>query len=177
MSELANEPASSAEALSEGANAGRGRVSAGLLVYRRSAGQVEVLLGHPGGPLWARRHAGAWMVPKGEIEGDEVPLAAALREFEEETGLKPPPVTHPLTPLRQAGGKRVLCWAAEGDLDLVRFKPGEFEMQWPSRSGRRASFPEIDRLSYLGGAEALDLILPSQRPLVEEVFALCQLGA
>src|ERR1700744_3069062 len=110
-------------------------ISAGVLVYRRVGDDAEVLLGHPGGPLWARKDLGAWMIPKGVVEPGEGPLAAALREFQEETGLAPPPVTQALTPLRQAGGKQVLCWAAEGNLDLAAFHPGEFEMEWPPRSG------------------------------------------
>jgi predicted NUDIX family NTP pyrophosphohydrolase len=148
-----------------------GVTSAGILVYRRSGSQTAFLLGHPGGPLWARKDLGAWMVPKGLIEAGESPIDAAVREFEEETGLKAPAVTHPLTPLRQAGGKTVLCWAAEGDLDLADFKPGDFEMEWPPRSGKRATFPELDRLAYFDGADALTRILPSQAPLVAEVLA------
>jgi predicted NUDIX family NTP pyrophosphohydrolase len=115
-----------------------GLTSAGVLVYRRQGERIELLLGHPGGPLWARKDLGAWMIPKGLIEAGEEPLAAALREFEEETGLKPPPISHPLTPLRQAGGKTVLCWAAESDLDLAAFRPGTFEMEWP-RPGRESA--------------------------------------
>jgi predicted NUDIX family NTP pyrophosphohydrolase len=108
------------------------------------------------------------MIPKGRIEPGEAPLAAALREFEEETGLKPPPVFRLLTPLVQAGGKQVLCWAAQGDLDLAAFRPGEFDMEWPPRSGARASFPELDRLAYFDEPEALRHILPSQAPLIRE---------
>ena len=140
--------------------------SAGILVFRRSGRRTEFLLGHPGGPLWARKDVGAWMVPKGLIEPGEEPLDAALREFEEETGLKPPATLRSLAPLRQAGGKQVLCWAAEGDLDLAGFKPGTFEMEWPPRSGKRATFPEMDRLAYFDGPEALSRILPSQAPLI-----------
>jgi predicted NUDIX family NTP pyrophosphohydrolase len=147
-----------------------GLTSAGVLVFRRSSPQTEFLLGHPGGPLWARRDEGAWMIPKGLIEPGEEPLAAARREFEEETGLKPPPASHPLAPLRQAGAKTVLCWAAEGDLDLDTFSPGAFEMEWPPRSGRRASFPELDRVAYFSSGEALTRILPSQAPLIHEVL-------
>ena len=132
-----------------------GVTSAGLLVYRRRGEEAQVLLGQPGGPLWARRDLGAWMIPKGLVEAGEEPLDAALREFAEETGLSPPAISRPLTPLRQAGGKHVVCWAAEGDLDLAAFRPGRFEMEWPPRSGRRASFPEIDRLAYFDGPEAL----------------------
>jgi predicted NUDIX family NTP pyrophosphohydrolase len=145
--------------------------SAGILVYRRQGPRLAFLLGHPGGPLWARKDLGAWMVPKGLIEPGEAPIDAAVREFEEETGLKPPTITHPLKPLRQAGGKTVLCWAAEGDLDLAAFTPGDFEMEWPPRSERRARFPELDRLAYFESAEALTRILPSQAPLVAEVLA------
>jgi predicted NUDIX family NTP pyrophosphohydrolase len=110
------------------------------------------------------------MIPKGLIEAGEEPLAAAQREFEEETGLQPPPITHPLTPLRQAGGKTILCWAAEGDLDLAAFRPGTFEMEWPPRSGKRAAFPEVDRIAYFDDAEALSRILPSQAPLIREIL-------
>ena len=124
-------------------------VSAGLLVYRRKDARTEFLLGHPGGPLWARKDLGAWMVPKGLVEPGEAPIDAALREFEEETGLAAPAPGRPLMPLRQSGGKTVLCWAAEGDLDLAAFKPGTFEMEWPPRSGRRATYTEMDRLALL----------------------------
>jgi predicted NUDIX family NTP pyrophosphohydrolase len=149
-----------------------GVISAGVLVYRRQGAQTEFLLGHPGGPLWARKDLGAWMVPKGLIEPREEPIAAARREFEEETGLQPPPFSHALAPLRQAGGKTVLCWAAEGSLDLDAFSPGAFEMEWPPRSGKRARFPEIDRLAYFDSAEALARILPSQVPLIDEVLSI-----
>ena len=145
--------------------------SAGLLVYRRTGPQTEFFLAHPGGPLWARKDLGAWMIPKGLIEAGEEPLDAALREFQEETGLQPPSITHPLAPVRQAGGKMVLCWAAEGDLDLTAFRPGEFEMEWPPRSGRRATFPEMDRVAFFDGPEALRRILPSQAPLLRETLA------
>ena len=148
-----------------------GATSAGILVYRRDGSQASFLLGHPGGPLWARKELGAWMVPKGLIEPGEEPLAAAIREFEEETGLRPPPVTHALAPLRQAGGKTVLSWAAEGDLDLAAFAPGAFEMEWPPGSGKRAAFPELDKVAYFEGSEALVRILPSQAPLIREILA------
>ena len=146
--------------------------SAGLLVFRRSAVGTEFLLGHPGGPMWARRDRGAWMAPKGVVEPGEAPLAAALREFTEETGLVAPPVAGPLTPVRQAGGKQVICWSAEADLDLANFKPGEFEMEWPPRSGRRQRFPELDRVAYFEAEEALGRILPSQAPLIREVLQI-----
>ena len=153
-----------------------GVTSAGILVYRRSGSQTAFLLGHPGGPLWARKDLGAWMVPKGLIEPGEDPLAAAIREFIEETGLQPPSVGQALTPLRQAGGKTVLCWAAEGDLELTGFTPGSFEMEWPPRSGKRAVFPELDRVAYFDSDEALTKILPSQAPLVREILSLSRGG-
>jgi predicted NUDIX family NTP pyrophosphohydrolase len=149
--------------------------SAGVLVYRQTGPRPEFLLGHPGGPLWARKDLGAWMIPKGLIEPGEDPVDAARREFQEETGLACPTLGKALTPLRQAGGKTVLCWPAEADLDLAAFQPGQFEMEWPPRSGTRASFPEIDRLSYFADSEALIRILPSQAPLIASVLA--SLGA
>jgi predicted NUDIX family NTP pyrophosphohydrolase len=152
-------------------------ISAGVLVYRQTGPRPEFLLGHPGGPLWARKDQGAWMVPKGLIEAGEDPATAAVREFKEETGLTCPALSQTLAPLRQAGGKTVLCWAAEADLDLPAFRPGTFEMEWPPRSGKRASFPEIDRLSYFDVAEALRQVLPSQAPLIAEVLAILRAAA
>jgi len=146
-------------------------ISAGVLVYRRTGPCPEFLLGHPGGPLWARKDQGAWMIPKGLIEAGEDPATAAVREFEEETGLTCPPLFQPLAPLRQTGGKIVLCWAVEADLDLAAFRPGTFEMEWPPRSGRRARFPEMDRLGYFDDVEALRRVLSSQAPLIAEVLA------
>ena len=151
--------------------------SAGVMVYRRTGPAPELLLAHPGGPLWARKELGAWMIPKGLIESGEEPAAAAVREFEEETGLKCPPLSRSLTPLRQAGGKIVLCWVAEADLDLAAFRPGAFEMEWPPRSGKRASFPEVDRLDYFAEDEALRRILPSQAPLIAETLSLLAAAA
>jgi predicted NUDIX family NTP pyrophosphohydrolase len=152
-------------------------ISAGVLVYRQTGHRPEFLLGHPGGPLWARKDQGAWMVPKGLIEAGEDPATAAVREFEEETGLTCPALAQPLAALRQAGGKMVLCWTAEADLDLSAFKPGQFEMEWPPRSRKRARFPEIDRLSYFDDAEALRRVLPSQAPLIAEVLSILRAAA
>ena len=148
--------------------------SAGLLVFRRYGDELEFPLAHPGGPFWRKRDAGVWSVPKGLLEPGEAPLDAALREFGEETGLPLSGVLSgpllPLTPIRQAGGKVVLCWAAEADLDLAGFKSGEFEMEWPPRSGRMARFPEIDQLRYFPADEALTKILPAQAPLIHEAL-------
>ena len=149
-----------------------GVTSAGVLVFRRTERGLEFLLGHPGGPLWARKDLGAWMIPKGLVEPGEEPLAAARREFEEETGLAAPTALCPLTRVRQAGGKTVLCWAGEADLDLSAFSPGQFEMEWPPRSGKRGAFPEVDRMAYFDTEATLIKILPSQVPLIRETLVL-----
>ncbi|WP_415952995.1 NUDIX domain-containing protein [Streptomyces sp. KLOTTS4A1] len=123
--------------------------SAGLLLFRDAAGTVEVLLGHMGGPLWARREAGAWSIPKGEYETDEAPMDAARREFEEELGLPAPTGPYlPLGEVRQAGGKTVTVWAVRADLDPESAVPGTFTMEWPRGSGRIQEFPELDRAAW-----------------------------
>lgn len=147
-----------------------GAISAGLLVYRRVGPAIEFLLGHPGGPLWARKDLGAWMIPKGLVEPGEEPLAAALREFTEETGLPAPSILRRLTALRQAGGKQVIAWSAEADLNLAEFTPGLFEMEWPLRSGKRQTFPELDRVAYFEATQVLVRVLPSQAPLIHETL-------
>ncbi|MFE1914130.1 NUDIX domain-containing protein [Streptomyces anandii] len=141
----------------------RGRRSAGLLLFRRAGDGLEVLLGHMGGPLWARRDAGAWTVPKGEYEPDEPAWEAARREFREELGLAPPDGTAlPLGEVRQAGGKVVTAWAVEGDLDPAAITPGTFAMEWPPRSGRTREFPELDRVAWLGLDRAREVIVKAQ---------------
>jgi predicted NUDIX family NTP pyrophosphohydrolase len=138
--------------------------SAGLLVYRRSGDEIEVLLVHPGGPFWGRKDDGAWSVPKGEYEPGEEPLAVALREFEEELGAKPPDPTGalPLGELRQPSGKVVSVWAVEGDLDVSDVRSNTFEMEWPPRSGRSHEFPEVDRAGWFGPDEARRKLLRGQ---------------
>jgi predicted NUDIX family NTP pyrophosphohydrolase len=123
--------------------------SAGILLYRRGGDGVEVLLVHPGGPFFARRDDGAWGIPKGLYEDDEEPLAAARREFAEELG-SPCPAGEALDlgEVRQKGGKRVMAWAVEGDLDASTITSNTFELEWPPRSGRRESFPEVDRAAW-----------------------------
>lgn len=142
--------------------------SAGLLVWRAGPAGLEFLLAHPGGPLWARRDEGAWMIPKGEIAEGEDPLACARREFEEEVGLAIAGPFDPLTPIRQKGGKRVLCWLARADLDIAGFRSNSFAMEWPRGSGRTAEFPEIDQVAYWPAETAMRKILPSQAPLLAE---------
>lgn len=144
--------------------------SAGLLVYRRAGPGVEFLLAHPGGPFWAKRDLGAWTIPKGLVGEGEDTHAAALREFEEETGLAAPGPFVELEPLKQPGGKRVWCWLAEADLDLAGFRSNLFEMAWPPRSGRRQSFPEIDRVGWFAPEAALAKILPGQAGFIRQAL-------
>jgi predicted NUDIX family NTP pyrophosphohydrolase len=144
--------------------------SAGLVVFRRTGADLEVLLGHMGGPFWARRDAGAWSIPKGEIEPGEDPLAAARREFVEELGIAPPTGTPTdLGEVRQSGGKVVTAWAVEGDLDPDAVTPGTFELEWPPRSGRVSTFPEVDRVAWFTLESAAERIVTGQRDLLERL--------
>jgi predicted NUDIX family NTP pyrophosphohydrolase len=147
------------------------RRSAGLLLYRRRDGAVELLLVHPGGPLWARRDAGAWSIPKGEVGEGEDPRAVALREFEEETG-HPPPRGElvALGEVRQRGGKLVTAWAAAGDLDPAAITSNTFTLEWPPRSGRRREFPEVDRAGWFDPATAREKLLATQAELVDRLL-------
>ncbi|HUS23553.1 MAG TPA: NUDIX domain-containing protein [Candidatus Binatia bacterium] len=147
------------------------RRSAGLLVYRRREGGLEVLLVHPGGPLWARRDEGAWQIPKGEYAEGEDPLAAARREFQEETGTAMTGEFMALAPIRQPGGKRVQAWAVEGDLDAAAIRSNTFTLEWPRGSGQQREFPEVDRAGWFAPAEARRKLLPSQQPLLDELLA------
>ena len=124
------------------------RLSAGLLMYRRRNSSLEVLLVHPGGPFFKNKDAGAWTIPKGEPNEDEDLLAVAVREFEEETGLTPQPPYLPLDPVRQKAGKVVHAWAFEGDCDPACIASNTFTIQWPPRSGKFATFPEVDRAGF-----------------------------
>ena len=141
--------------------------SAGILLYRRGEAGLQVLLGHPGGPYWARKDAGAWMVPKGALEAGEAPLDAAMREFAEEVGPVPPGTPVPLRTVRQNGGKLVEVFALEGDFDVATLASNPFELEWPPRSGRMRSFPEMDRVEWMTMAEARARILASQEPLLD----------
>lgn len=145
--------------------------SAGILLFRRNGPEPEVLLIRPGGPYWRHKDAGAWMIPKGMIEPGEEPLEAALREFAEETGTIISAETFPLGRVRQAGGKIVEAFAAEGDLDASAIQSIEFEMEWPPRSGRRETFPEAEEARWMTFARARAMMLPSQLPLLEALDA------
>ncbi|WP_412539479.1 NUDIX domain-containing protein [Longispora sp. K20-0274] len=149
------------------------RRSAGILVYRRAAGGTEVLLGHMGGPFWARKDAGAWSIPKGEYGPDEEPEAAARREFTEELGLPVPAgELAPLGEVRQSGGKVVTVWAVEGDLDPADVVPGTFTMEWPRGSGTVREFPELDRVGWFGAAEAGERLVAAQREFLDRLARL-----
>jgi predicted NUDIX family NTP pyrophosphohydrolase len=142
--------------------------SAGLLLYRRRAGNLEVLLVHPGGPFWQKRDAGAWSIPKGEFGDDEDALAAAQREFQEETGLVALGQFVPLRPIKQRGGKTVYAWMVECDLDASQIKSNVFSMEWPPKSGKFQEFAEIDRAEWFTLDLAMEKIIEAQRPLLEE---------
>ena len=151
------------------------RQSAGLLLFRNTSGALEVLLVHPGGPFWSRKDDGAWTIPKGEFSPAEPPLQAALREFEEETGAA---VTGPfleLQPRRQAGGKTIYAWAVRGDFDPTGLKSNTFTVEWPPRSGRVQTFPEIDRAAWFSLEQARLKILKGQAPFLDELESV--LGA
>jgi predicted NUDIX family NTP pyrophosphohydrolase len=141
--------------------------SAGLLMFRRRGGAAEVLLAHPGGPFWSRRDEASWTLPKGEIGPDEDPLAAARREFAEETGFASAPPFLPLGELRQKSGKRITAWAFEGDADPAALVSNLFEMEWPPRSGRMQAFPEVDRLQWFDLATARVKLIAGQAPFVD----------
>jgi predicted NUDIX family NTP pyrophosphohydrolase len=145
--------------------------SAGILLYRQRENAVEVLLIKPGGPFWRNRDAGAWMIPKGMVETGEAPAEAALREFEEETGTRLSAVPFHLATVRQAGGKIVEAFAAQGELDPAAIHSNEFELEWPPRSGKRERFPEAAEARWMGLAQARGLMLPSQLPLLDALEA------
>ena len=141
--------------------------SAGILLFRRSSSETEVLLIKPGGPFWRNKDAGAWMIPKGAVEHGEGAREAALREFEEETGTRLNGVLFPLAVVRQAGGKMVEAFAAEGDLDARAISSIAFEMEWPPKSGKLQRFPEASEARWMGMREARAMMLPSQLPLLD----------
>jgi predicted NUDIX family NTP pyrophosphohydrolase len=145
------------------------RKSAGLLLFRRKSNALQVLLVHPGGPLWAKKDEGAWSIPKGEIEDGEDPLAAARREFNEELGSPVSGEFIELAPIRQASGKVVHAWAVESDFDPATLTSGMFSMEWPPRSGRQQHFPEVDRAEWFTIDEATRKINKAQIALLEQL--------
>jgi predicted NUDIX family NTP pyrophosphohydrolase len=148
------------------------RTSAGILLYRRTDdGVVEVLLGHMGGPFWAKKDAGAWSIPKGEYGPGEDPFEVAQREFREELGSAAPASEFvPLGAVRQSGGKVLTAWAAAGDLDATTTVSNTFELEWPPRSGRRQEFPEIDRAAWVPVESARELLVTGQVPLLDRLL-------
>lgn len=148
-----------------------GVTSAGVLLWRRRAGLLEVLLAHPGGPYWAAKDAGHWTIPKGEAGPDEDLQAVAWREFEEETGhpLQADQAVMALGEIRQKSGKRVVGWAVQGDLDPSAAVSNTFEMEWPPGSGRRQAFPEIDRVAWFDLAEARTRLKAAQVPFLDRL--------
>jgi predicted NUDIX family NTP pyrophosphohydrolase len=146
--------------------------SAGLLMYRRGPEGPELLLVHPGGPYWTGKDRGAWSIPKGEIEEGEDPFAAALREFEEETGKRPAGDFRPLNPVVLKSRKTVYAWAFEGDFDPAGLVSSTFTTEWPPRSGRQREFPEVDRAGWFGVQQAREKIQSGQLPFIEELAAM-----
>jgi predicted NUDIX family NTP pyrophosphohydrolase len=145
------------------------KVSAGLLMYRMRGGERELLLVHPGGPLWAKKDTGAWSIPKGEVAAGEDALSTAQREFEEETGIRPQGQFLSLGTVTQKGGKAVQAWAFEGDCDPASIRSNTFLMEWPPRSGKQQEFPEVDRAAFFGLEEAKTKINPAQVALLVEL--------
>lgn len=152
------------------------KTSTGLLLFRRRGTVVELLLVHPGGPLWARKDDGAWSIPKGEPDENEEPLSAAIRECAEELGTAVTGAFLPLAPIRQTGGKLVLAWAVEADFDPQTLTSNTFEMEWPPRSGRRQEFPEVDRAAWFTPDVARRKILKGQVPLIDELLERVHAG-
>jgi predicted NUDIX family NTP pyrophosphohydrolase len=147
------------------------KTSAGLLLYRHAPGRLQVLLVHPGGPFWARKDLGAWSIPKGEVGSGEDMLAAARREFREETGLEASGPVIPLGHVRQPGGKTVYAWAMSRDVDPGELRSNMFSMEWPRGSGQVREFPEVDRAEWFDLAEAHRRILPGQAAFLDLLTA------
>ena len=147
----------------------RAAISAGLLLYRRLGGKLEVLLAHPGGPFWAHRDAGAWSIPKGLVEEGEGLLMAACREFEEETGLHPTGPFLCLGSVRQKAGKLIYAWAWEGDADPARLTSNLMRTEWPRGSGRWRRFPEVDRCAWFDRQTAREKLNPAQTAFIDRL--------
>ena len=145
--------------------------SAGILLYRLRKKQIEIFLVHPGGPFWLKKDEGAWSIPKGEIEVGEEPLNVAIREFNEETGQSISGKFIPLQPVKQKGGKTIVAWALEGDVDHEKIISNTFEMEWPPKSGKMKSFPEIDKAEWFSITEAKQKINPAQSGFIDELIS------
>ena len=145
------------------------KLSAGILLYRKRKTGIEVLIVHPGGPFWAKKDEGAWSIPKGEYTEGEDPLTVAKREFYEETGSKVSGPCLELTAAKQPSGKIIRAWALEGDIDVSSIRSNSFSMEWPPKSGRLQSFPEIDRALWCGLTAAKEKILTGQRVFLDEL--------
>jgi len=145
--------------------------SAGFLLYRKTAKDIEVLIVHPGGPYWAKKDKNAWSIPKGEFTDDEDPVVAAKREFQEELGFAPNPKGEllELGSAKQSSGKVVYAWAAEGDIDTKQVKSNFFEMEWPPKSGQMQQFPECDKAGWFTLAKAQEKLVKGQLPLLEKL--------
>jgi predicted NUDIX family NTP pyrophosphohydrolase len=151
--------------------ANRATISAGLLLYRRTSDALEVLLAHPGGPFWARRDVGAWSIPKGLVADGEEPLAAACREFAEETGIRPTGPFLCLGSVRQKAGKLIYAWAWEGDADPARLTSNLMRIEWPRGSGRWLRFPEVDRWDWFSPQMAREKLNPAQGAFIDRLEA------
>ncbi|WP_290061845.1 NUDIX domain-containing protein [Amycolatopsis solani] len=150
-----------------------GKRSAGLLLHRGQGEALEVLLGHMGGPFWAKKDAAAWSLPKGELDPDESPEAAARREFTEELGLPAPTGEYvPLGEVKQSGGKVVTAWAVAADLAPAAVVPGTFTMEWPPRSGRQQEFPEVDRVAWFSLEVAREKLVKGQLPFLDRLLSV-----
>jgi len=145
------------------------RTSAGILLYRKKNNFIEVFLVHPGGPFWKNKDKGAWSIPKGEFTKDEDPLTVAKREFNEETGQAVAGDFVELTPIKQKGGKMVYAWAVEGDADAEQIVSNTFKQEWPYKSGKWITIPEVDKAGWFGVEEAKEKMNPAQLDLIEEL--------
>lgn len=146
--------------------------SAGILLYRFVFNEIQFFLVHPGGPFWKNKDAGAWTIPKGELEENEDALAAAKREFKEETGQEIVGNFIPLTPIKQKGGKMIYAWATEGNIDADNITSNSFKIQWPPKSGKLIDVPEVDKAGWFSVAKAKQKINPGQIPLIDELLDL-----
>jgi predicted NUDIX family NTP pyrophosphohydrolase len=152
------------------------RMSAGILLYKKRGDAIEVFLVHPGGPFWKGKNEGAWSIPKGEFTEGEAPLAAAIREFEEETGKKIDGDFIQLTPIKQKAGKLVHAWAVEGEIDSDKIVSNTFRQEWPYKSGKWQTFPEVDKASWFEVEEGRRMINPAQASFIDQLLGIINNG-